>query len=190
MAKTEVTFSGYGGQGVVISSIIYATALTLEGFKVLQTQSFGIEARGGASKGELIYSTEEVNYLEVNRPDLLVMMSKESFEKYSDTVEVNGIAVIDSFYTPISLIESYRDSNPALSVYSQPFTEISIQKFESALFSNVIVLGYLSNLSKDIEFSNMQSSVKKCIKPEFIEKNMEALDLGYDLAQRDITYNV
>ncbi|MGM0395989.1 MAG: 2-oxoacid:acceptor oxidoreductase family protein [Bacillota bacterium] len=181
MKKKEVSFSGYGGQGVVILSIMYANALSAEGFNVLQTQSYGIEARGGASKGELIYSKDEVNYLEIDRPDLLIMMSEEAFDKFSNTVRDKGISVLDSSNIPLSQIESYRLDNPSLVIYSHPFTGMSVEKFESSLFTNVIVLGFICSFCKDVSIENLKGSIKKYIKPEFIEKNIIALELGYSL---------
>ncbi len=186
MGKTEVTFSGYGGQGVVISSIICANALSLEGFKVLQTQSYGIEARGGASKGELIYSESEVNYLEVDHPDLLMMLSEEAFKKYSPTVKSDGTVIVDSFYTEKEITDQFKKDNEGVDVYTAAFSQISIEKFGAALFTNVIVLGYLCGVHKAISLKSMEESVKKYIKAKFIEKNMEALSLGYDMAIEEL----
>lgn len=181
MGKKEVVFSGYGGQGVVMSSIIYANALSMEGFSVLQTQSFGIEARGGASKGGLIYSREEVNYLEIDKPDLLIMMSEEAFDKLSKSVEAGGTCVLDSTNIPLPKIQSYRDANPGLKIYSHPFTDLSIQNFKTNLFTNVLVLGFLCSLSEVVKMENLKRSIEKYIKPEFIEKNIAAFELGYSL---------
>lgn len=181
MEKKEVIFSGYGGQGVVISSIIYANALSLEEFNVLQTQSYGIEARGGASNGGLIYNKEEVNHLEIDRPDLLIIMSEEAFDRYSKTIKADGTCVLDSSNIPMSKLENYRDNNPGLKVYWQPFTEISIEKFKSNLFTNVLVLGFICSLNTDVSMENLKMSVEKYIKPEFIEKNIASLELGYSL---------
>ena len=186
MSKTEVTFSGFGGQGVVISSSICANALSLEGFKVLQTQSYGIEARGGASKGELIYSDQEVNYLEVDHPDVLIMLSDEAFNKYGVTAKSNGKAIVDSFYVDQQKIDDFTIANSEMTIYSAPFSQISIEKFERALFTNVIVLGYLCGVHKDLSLKSMEASVKKYIKEKFIKKNMEALQIGYNLAMAEV----
>ncbi len=186
MTKTEITFSGYGGQGVVISSIICANALSLEGYNVLQTQSYGIEARGGASKGELIYSDTEVNYLEVDEPSILVMMSEEACQKYSNSIKADGVAIMDSFYVEEETINAFKEKKAKTEVYCEPFSEISLKHFGVALFTNVIVLGYLSGISEDIGVESMRASVKKNIKAKFIEKNMEALAMGYELAKEEL----
>ena len=60
--RIEMRFCGFGGQGVVLGSIIYGTALAKEGFNVIQSQVYGIEARGGASSGEVIYSDKPPSF--------------------------------------------------------------------------------------------------------------------------------
>lgn len=181
MNKKEMTFSGYGGQGVVLSSIICANALALDGYKVVQTQSFGIEARGGASKGELIYSKNEVNYLEVDKADLLIMLSEEAFNKNHKTIKDNSMVIMDSFFINSEKVKQYMADYPNISVFCNEFSQISIDKFGSDLFANVLVLGYICGIYEDITKDSMVVSIKKYIKEKFIEKNMEALNLGYEL---------
>jgi 2-oxoglutarate ferredoxin oxidoreductase subunit gamma len=51
--KVEIRFSGTGGQGLVLASIILAEALMMDGFNIITGESHGIEARGGASSAEI-----------------------------------------------------------------------------------------------------------------------------------------
>ena len=48
-AKTlSVRFCGFGGQGIVLASVIFGTAaVTRAHLEACQTQSYGSEARGG-----------------------------------------------------------------------------------------------------------------------------------------------
>ena len=50
--KLEMRLIGSGGQVIVLASIIFAYAALQGGLNVVQTQSFGPEARGGASKSK------------------------------------------------------------------------------------------------------------------------------------------
>lgn len=181
MNKKEITFSGFGGQGVVLSSIICANALSLDGYKVIQTQSYGIEARGGASKGELIYSKSDVNYLSVDKADLLIILSEAAFIKNNKSIKENGVVIVDSFFIDEEKIKAYMEKYPNITVYSNEFSRISIDKIGSDLYTNVLVLGYICGIYKDITKDSMELSIKKYIKNKLIEKNMEALNLGYEL---------
>ncbi len=60
MERYEIRLSGSGGQGLIIAGIILAEAAGIyDGKFVCQTQSYGPEARGGASKAEVVISDEE-----------------------------------------------------------------------------------------------------------------------------------
>ena len=53
--RKEVCLSGSGGQGLILAGIILAEAAGIyDGFEVVQTQSYGPEARGGTSRSEII----------------------------------------------------------------------------------------------------------------------------------------
>jgi 2-oxoglutarate ferredoxin oxidoreductase subunit gamma len=55
--KIEIRLSGSGGQGLILAGLILAEAAAIyEGKNAVQTQSYGPEARGGASKSEVIIS--------------------------------------------------------------------------------------------------------------------------------------
>ena len=44
--KTTIHFTGFGGQGIVLSSVIFGDAAVLkQGFNAVQTSSYGSEAR-------------------------------------------------------------------------------------------------------------------------------------------------
>ena len=49
MKKLELRLSGFGGQGLITGGIILAEAAILDGNNAVQSQSYGPEARGGAS---------------------------------------------------------------------------------------------------------------------------------------------
>ena len=61
MKRNEIRLSGSGGQGLITAGIILAEAALLDGLNVVQSQSYGPEARGGASKAEVIISNNEIN---------------------------------------------------------------------------------------------------------------------------------
>ena len=58
--KKELRLSGSGGQGLILAGIILAEAAINQGLNAIQSQSYGPEARGGASKAEVIIGVEEI----------------------------------------------------------------------------------------------------------------------------------
>ena len=58
--RFEICLSGLGGQGVQTLGKILGQALALgHGYYVTQTQSYGPEARGGASRSDLVISSSD-----------------------------------------------------------------------------------------------------------------------------------
>ncbi len=78
MMRQELRLSGSGGQGLILAGIILAEAALHDGKNVVQSQSYGPEARGGASKAEVIISDEIINYPKVNKCDILLCLTKKS----------------------------------------------------------------------------------------------------------------
>ncbi|MCJ7469430.1 2-oxoacid:acceptor oxidoreductase family protein, partial [Candidatus Bathyarchaeota archaeon] len=54
--KIEIRISGLGGQGIVLAGQILGKAAAYDGKNVVQTQSYGSEARGSAAKSEIVIS--------------------------------------------------------------------------------------------------------------------------------------
>ncbi len=65
MNHVEMRLSGSGGQGLILAGIILAEAALLDGKNAIQSQSYGPEARGGASKAEVIISDADIDFPKV-----------------------------------------------------------------------------------------------------------------------------
>ncbi len=75
MGRLEVVLTGTGGQGLILAAIMLAEAAVDANLNVVQTQSYGPEARGGASRAEVIISQEAIYYPRVLQPELVLTMS-------------------------------------------------------------------------------------------------------------------
>src|SRR6056297_1427968 len=96
MDRFEIRLSGAGGQGMILAGIIIAeAALHEEGLNVTQTQSYGPESRGGASRAEVVLSKEVIDFPKVINPDILVALTQKAYDKYSKDVKEDGIVIID-----------------------------------------------------------------------------------------------
>ena len=74
---SEIILSGSGGQGLILAGQILAEAVIRDGKNAVQTQSYGPEARGGASKAEVIISNDDIDYPKVTKPDIVLAMSQK-----------------------------------------------------------------------------------------------------------------
>src|SRR5690554_1689089 len=94
----EIRLSGSGGQGIILAAIILAEACILNGKNVIQTQAYGPEARGGASKAEVIVSEDQIDYPKVINPDIVLAMTQEAADKHAAALKQNGILLVDSTF--------------------------------------------------------------------------------------------
>src|SRR5690554_3688265 len=95
--RHEIRFSGYGGQGVLLSAVILGRAAALYDDKyAVQTQVYGPEARGGASMGQVVIDDEPILYPEVTEPDIFVIMSQQGFEKYGIRAGKDAVMLLDA----------------------------------------------------------------------------------------------
>ena len=94
--RKDIRIAGFGGQGIILAGIVIGKAAALhDDLFAVQTQSYGPEARGGASKTEVVISDEEIDYPKVQNPDILVAMSQEALMAYLDDLKDGGILIID-----------------------------------------------------------------------------------------------
>src|SRR5665647_932364 len=93
--KYEIRLSGSGGQGLILAGIILADASLIQGINAVQSQSYGPEARGGASKSEVIISEEEIYFPKVQQCDLLLCLTQKSYDEYIASLKNDGILIID-----------------------------------------------------------------------------------------------
>lgn len=170
--------SGSGGQGVITLGIVLAEAAIQDGKMAVQSQSYGPEARGGASKSEVIISQEEIFYPKVALPDIFVTMSQKAAEKYGHEIEEDGIIIVDS-----SMVDEYK--NDKASVYRFPITQIARDEFENPMYANVIMLGVITGMTDIVSLDKMKEAVKIRLSRGY-EINEKALERGYALAKEEL----
>ena len=96
----EVTFAGFGGQGVLLAGRLLAYAGMIAGKEVSWFPADGPEMRGGTASCSTVIADEEMGSPIVTKPTALVVMNAPSLDKYEPTVCPGGVLIINS-----SLIE-------------------------------------------------------------------------------------
>jgi 2-oxoglutarate ferredoxin oxidoreductase subunit gamma len=173
--KTEIRLAGTGGQGVILASVILAEAVGVhEGRHVVQTQSYGPEARGGASRADVIVSDAPILYPKSRRLDVLVSLSQQAADKYFDDLKVHGIAIIDSFYVR----ECPREGAICL-----PMTETARNELGRELFTNIVMLGVVAQVTRVVKLESLERAVAHRAPAKTLDLNKKALALGWELAK-------
>ncbi len=174
--KIEVRLSGSGGQGMILAGIILAEAAGVyDGKNVVQTQSYGVEARGGASRAEVIISDEEIVFPEVTRPDILLAMNQPSLDKFMDSLKEEGVLIVDSTQVKTLPVTKSR-------AFAVPLTDLA-QKAGGAIVSNIVALGALMGFAGLVSEEALRKAVLSRVPKGTEELNQRALDLGLKAAQ-------
>ena len=179
--RQELRIGGFGGQGVIMAGIIVGKAASLfDGNEAVQTQSYGPEARGGASKCEVVISDETIDYPKVQNPDFLVAMSNEALIKYIVDLKDNGILIVDPGTTDIEDVREFIDEHN-IKVYEAPATKTAVEDIGLKIVANIVMVGAITKvtgiISKDAAIESINNSVPKGTE----EKNIAAFNAGYDL---------
>ena len=172
--RKQLRLSGSGGQGVITAAIIFAEAAVNEGKEAVQSQSYGPEARGGASKSEVIVDDVPIYHPHVGRPDLVLAMTQKAAEKYYGDLQEDGVLVLDE-----DLV-----SNPPQfpKIVNIPITRLAVEKIGKPLFANIVALGALVRITGTVNFESIKKSVAGRVPPHTVEQNMKALQVGWDAA--------
>jgi 2-oxoglutarate ferredoxin oxidoreductase subunit gamma len=167
---TVVRFAGSGGQGLMTSGRILAQAAGLyDGRTVVQTQSYGPEARGGAAKSEVCIADAPIDNLKPTRIDVLLAMNQASCDKYSGDLKPAGVLVADS---------SFVDKPPREDAYCFPFTFHCRDVLGNPVVANIMALGFLFILTDVTSRQAMDRALTDNVPPRFLELNLRAFEEG------------
>jgi 2-oxoglutarate ferredoxin oxidoreductase subunit gamma len=167
----EVRFGGSGGQGVILMGVILATAGARDHRYVIQTQSYGPEARGGYSRSDVIISNDPIDYTEVENAHLLVALSQDSAQAYARMIRPGGILIYDS--------ENVTGLPPfAGPAYGLPFTRLAQEETGRVQTTNIFALGAAVRLTGIVSVASLELAMRESVPPRTIELNTRALALG------------
>lgn len=170
MKYAEIRLSGAGGQGLGLAGRVLAETAINDDYNVCQTQSYGPEARGGASRTDVIVSQDEILYPMCRELDVLLAMNQPSADKFGEFVKEEGFSLVDSTYV---------DQPPAGSVYEYAFTRTSKESFGTPLVANMIALGMMGALTKYFSLDAWRKAIMKSVAERYTEMNLEAFELGH-----------
>jgi 2-oxoglutarate ferredoxin oxidoreductase subunit gamma len=169
--RFEMRLSGSGGQGMILASVIIAEAIGADPSKnVIQTQSYGPEARGGASKSDVVVSTHEIYYPKAMELDLLLAMTQESMDKYYSDLKEGGILVVDNALVTDIPTDDY---------YGLPFTRLAREEAGHVMVANVIALGAIAALTDVVSREALIKAVLARAPRGTGEKNEKAVEIGF-----------
>jgi 2-oxoglutarate ferredoxin oxidoreductase subunit gamma len=176
MERRRIIFSGSGGQGIITAAIIFAEAAVLyEDLNAVQSQSYGPEARGGASRSDVIVSDTDIHFPKVIQPNLLVCLTQEAYNKFSVFIRPDGLLLTDNHF--VRQVEKVDARQVGLDMYQSVMETIG-----RPIVFNICMLGAFVQLTQLIRKESIMKVLEARIPPGTLELNRQALELGVGLA--------
>lgn len=173
--RYEIRLAGEGGQGLILAGLILAEAAAIyDGKNAAQTQSYGPEARGGASKSEVIISDGEIDYPKVIKADVLLTLGQEACDKYFYELKKDGTLIVDSVNV---------ERVPTTRAYQVPITQLAEEATGRRITANIVGLGLLVGLTGVVSRKAVEAAVKARAPKGTEELNLKALTAGFEKAE-------
>ncbi len=177
MDRLRMVFSGSGGQGVITASIILAEAAVLyENLNAVQSQSYGAEARGGATRSDVIISDSTIDYPKVIQPNVLVCLTQEAYNKFYPIIRPGGLLISDTRYVKTQKKVDAQQKE-------MPMYENVMEKIGKPIVFNIYMLGAVISILDLISPISILKVLQNHIPKDFLELNRQALDLGMELGR-------
>jgi len=181
--RYEVRLSGSGGQGLILVGKVLAEAAAIyDGLNATQSQSYGPEARGGASRSEVIISDGDIDYTKAENIDILLALTQEACDKYIIDLKEGGVLLIDS-----QMVTKIPEGN--FKIVSIPIIQSAVERLGKFLVSNIIALGIITKLSGVVSEDSVKHAIRSRVPKGTEEINITAFYTGIELAQKWLDEN-
>lgn len=167
--RKEIRIAGFGGQGTVLAGYLLGKAFSLyQGLEAVMTQSYGPEARGGASSSNIVVADREIAFPFVQQADILITLSQEAYSRFREETKPGAIIMLDT-----SLV----NPDPGDNTLGLPATEIA-EQLGNRIVANVVMLGFLVGKQDWISQEALDKAIKTTLKEKTIELNLKAFAEG------------
>lgn len=175
--RYEVRLSGEGGQGLVLAGKILAEAAAIhEGLSATQSQSYGPEARGGASRSEVILSDEDIDFPKAVRLDLLLALTAEACERYAGDLVPGGLLIVDEDAVPSPPAGDHR-------LLALPMIRRAREVVGREIVANIVALGVITRVAGVVSDDAVREAILTRVPRGTEEVNEQAFELGLAMAE-------
>ena len=172
-----MVFSGSGGQGVITAAIILAEAAVLyENLNAVQSQSYGAEARGGATRSDIIIADSTIHYPKVIQPNVLVCLTQDAYNKFYPVIRPGGLLITDTRYVKTEKKVDAQQKEIAM-------FETIMDKIGKPIVFNICMLGVVISLTELVKPESIMNVLERRIPADFLKMNRLALDIGIKLGK-------
>ncbi|OQC12230.1 MAG: indolepyruvate oxidoreductase subunit beta [Lentisphaerae bacterium ADurb.Bin082] len=184
----NIVLCGVGGQGILLSAKIIASAAELTGFEVTTHEIHGMAQRGGSVTAQIRYGRNVHSPLILEgQADVLASLEACEALRFGHYLRPGGLAVVSSQrLIPVTVSTGQARYPENLDKrLQQAFPRLILRDFcalASGLgdvrMSNTIMLGALAAELAEITTETWNEAIKLCLKPAFLNSNLAAFQAG------------
>lgn len=176
--EKAILIGGTGGQGIIAAGEFLSEALFRSGYEVVNSRSYGSEARGGSCRSEVLVSDSEIYDLTVIEADILILLSAPAFRRYQGTAKKGALAIVDE-----AVLEELNEGEVKLDVSLVPIpASEKAKELGNLIVANMVLLGALVKRSDLISLERLEEAVKEMMRPSMQTINLKALRAGFEMA--------
>jgi 2-oxoglutarate ferredoxin oxidoreductase subunit gamma len=170
-----MVFSGSGGQGVITAAIILAEAAVMyDNLIAVQSQTYGPEARGGATRSDVIISDKEIHFPKVFQPNVLICLTQQAYNKFCPIIRPGGLLLTDTRFVGTERKVDARQ-------VELPMYQTIMDKIGKPIVFNICMLGSIIGLTGIVKPDSIIKVLQNRIPSGFLKINEEALKMGITL---------
>lgn len=184
--RYEIRLSGFGGQGVILAGVVLGKAAALfDDKEVVQTQSYGPAARGGACKSDVIIGDERIRYPRINNADTLVALSQTAFDKFKTKInDGGGNVIVDSAMVDVTDDDRKYFNSNNIKLYQVGALETA-EELGAKIAANMVIDGAVCAITDVISKDALIKSVKSTVPKSKLDLNIKAVERGYELGKKE-----
>jgi 2-oxoglutarate ferredoxin oxidoreductase subunit gamma len=175
LREVEVRLCGSGGQGLLVAGAILAEALTLEGMRVAQSQSFEPTSRGGMSRTDLVGSDGTIDFPLVTALDCALILDQIAAGRTAGLLKRGGLVLLDRERVP-------RPPDGDFALHALALRE-SAEGLGDVRVTNLVGVGALARLAKLCSDAALDRAIRTTSPTRFVDLNLAAARAGRGLAE-------
>ena len=158
---------------VQAARIIAEAAAIYDNKNAAESCSYGPEARGSASRAEIIISDEAIDYPKTQAIDFFLALTQQAYDRYIKDLQPSGVVVIDS-------VVKTTDDDSECKIISVPFMEIAEKKCGKPAMIDTVALGFFAGVNKIISKESIRLAILARIPKNSEELYMKAYEAGLE----------
>ena len=189
MKTTSIMIVGVGGQGSLLASKLLGNLLTEEGYDVKVSEVHGMSQRGGSvvtyvRYGEKVWSP----IVTEGECDFIISFEKLEAARYAGCLRKGGRIITNTQQIdPMPVITGAAEypENVLEDLKTQGFDIDDFDALTPALEAgsakavNIVLMGHFAKHT-EIPKEKWIKALEKVVKPQFMELNLKAFDMGYN----------